>query len=439
MPITALTEPQKRNALALYREGCSQRKIAGDIGASKSTIARFLAGQVQSKGSYAVASGHVEPDSPTVTFKENDDGSAVASSITDKPIKTIDDAIRVANVDTAVWYVDSWECVQWTVGMKLKSGKELPEQVVQTQQYRVKLKLRRIVSRNLQTAHESLFERYKKHKIDYSKLPMTKPRAGEGFACVVGLFDTHFGKLCWGDETGKNYDLKIAERLYSNAIDDIISESSNKNIKRFILPVGNDFFHVDNKHNTTFANTPQDVDGRYSQMIVTGEMAAIRGVERLMAIAPVDVVWVPGNHDPTTSFHLARTIHAWFRTTDRVNVDYSPSPRKYVHFGKNLIGFTHGNEEKHAELPLLMSTERPRDWADTHCREWLLGHEHRSKQLITKPVNTFTGVTVRVLKSLASADSWHHKRGFVGGSQSAEAYFYGFERGYAGHAVVNAR
>jgi hypothetical protein len=28
------------------------------------------------------------------------------------------------------------------------------------------------------------------------------------------LTDAHFGKLAWGEETGSDYDLKIAEQMY---------------------------------------------------------------------------------------------------------------------------------------------------------------------------------------------------------------------------------
>lgn len=434
--MTLLSSLQQNRALNLLSQGYSHRNIAREIGSCKSTVQRFLSRRTDRKPDLQLPS---IVDTSGESFRENADGSAESSSITDKPIKTLDDAIKIACVDTSVWRVDRWECVQWTVGMKKKNGKDQPESIVQTQQYRVKLYLRRIVPRAIGEAHDLLFKRYMNHKIDYSKLPALQPRKGEPFACVVGLFDVHFGKLCWGDETGKNYDLKIAERVYSNAIEDIIADALHRNVGRFILPIGNDMFHIDNKHNTTFAGTIQDVDGRYAQMIDVVEMAVIRGVEKLISWAPVDVVHVPGNHDPTVSLHLARTVAAWFRSTKRVSVDYSPSPRKYVRYGTNLIGLTHGNEEKHAELPLLMSTEKPIDWADTTCREWLLGHEHRSKMIVTRPVNTFTGVTVRVLKSLASPDSWHHRKGYVGGTQSAEAYFYGRDRGYAGHSVVNAR
>lgn len=423
----------------LKSQGTSLEKIAKAVGSSKSTVRRYLKSEVKS-----AVTNDVEPESSQKTdgnyFKESPDGSAVLSSITTKPIKTLEDAVRACNVDTTVWYVHSYDWGAWNVGMKKKNGKEAPEEIIQTQQYRIKLVLKRILSRTIQQAHDKLFDRYKSHKIDYSKLPAIKNKNGEKYACVVGLFDSHFGKLCWGEETGKNYDLKIAERIYANAIGDIIDESSHRNVSQWVLPIGNDFFHMDNSRNTTYAGTPQDVDGRYAQVIETGEMAVIRGIEKLIATAPVNVIWVPGNHDPTTSFHLARTVHAWFHSTNRVKVDSSPSPRKYLRLGTTLIGLTHGNEEKREQLPLLMSTERKHDWANTTCREWLTGHLHSRKQLISKPVDSFNGVTVRTLPSITGTDSWHHRKGYTGSDQAVEAYFYGMNRrGYAGHTVVPAR
>jgi hypothetical protein len=162
-------------------------------------------------------------------------------------------------------------------------------------------------------------------------------------------------------------------------------------------------------------------------------------VELLAEIAPVEVVWVPGNHDPTVSYHLAKTVQAWFRRNDRVTVDAGPKVRKYVAWGCNLIGLTHGDAPRPEDLPGLMAAECRDEWANTTCREWLVGHQHRSRQWVTKSTDTHKGTTVRVLRSLAGTDAWHFENGYVGTQPAGEVYFYGRHRGYCGHAVVAAR
>ena len=418
-----LTLEKRNEVIRLLSQGFSHREINSRTGVSLGAISEIRQGVMPST------------DDPTETIKEDGDEREV-TKVRSSPIRTLEDAIRVCEVDLSVWYVDRWEAGAWNTGMKL--GKVGEETVHHAQNYRVKVFLKRIMPKPLQDATEAIFQRLAKHAPRY-KQASRAVQSGEPILAVFGLFDAHFGKMCWASETGDNYDLEIAETVYANAVEDLIADSAGRNIAEIILPVGNDFFHIDNSRNTTFAGTPQDVDGRYAKVIACGEMAVINAVERLATIAPVKVVWVPGNHDPTTSFHLARTVQAWFRNHDWVAVDAGPSPRKYVEFGVNLIGLTHGNEEKTDALAGLMSNEQREAWARSTCREWLIGHMHRSRAWTTKPVETVDSLTVRVLRSLAGTDAWHHRKGYLNLSKAAEVYWYGENRGYMGHAVVPAR
>ena len=433
---TSLNEHQFAQIQILRSSGMSFSEISKQIGISRSTIRRSIAGEIKSQNREI----HEGYDKSGEMFAENPDGSATISSITAKPIKSLEDAVKACNVDTKVWHVKGWKCTTWTVGMKLRKTKDSNEEVVQTQQYRVSLTLVRIVQRHITDGLEAIYSRFvgqaKNNSIPAS---VVKPKSKESYLGVVGLFDSHFGKLCWAKETGASYDLKIAETVYRNAVSDLIEESAHRRIDRWLFPIGNDFFHIDNSRNTTFNGTPQDVDGRYAKIVESGFMSTVWAVERLMKTGQVDVLWIPGNHDPTVSFHLAMFLSAWFRNAKNVTVDVGPSPRKYYTYGKTLLGLTHGNEEKHDQLPTLMATERPTEWSNTICREWLLGHMHRSRQWVTKPVDTYNGTTVRVLRSITGTDSWHHRKGYVGAEPGAEIYFYGQSRGYAGHAIVNAR
>lgn len=370
------------------------------------------------------------------SFKESGD-EAVATGTSDTPIKTLEDACRAANVDTKVWYVHDWEVSQWTTPLIVGSGPE--RKAIQQQQYRVRCRLKRILPKPLLDAAEAIYERLAKLSRKPANVVRCKPIAGEPCMAVVAVMDPHFGLLAWEKESGSNYDLAIAERLYSNAVTDLLNEVKGRNVAKILFLLGNDLLHVDNSNNTTFAGTPQSVDGRLAKLVETVEMAVINAIETAAAVAPVDVQLIPGNHDTTTSYHVARTVKAWFRHDKRVEVECGPSPRKYVRWGTNLIGLCHGDAIKTESLPNIMATEKPDLWAATTCREWILGHMHRSRSWTTQPIDTYEGTTVRVLRALTKQCAWHHKRGFVGGQSAAEVYFYGKERGYIGHAVAPAR
>lgn len=410
--------------------GATFRTIAREVGISSGAISKIKRGY---RGS--------EPVEPTITPERDsafsgDSGTQKIEYIS-RGIRTEAEAIRECQVDLTKWYVERFECTCWTTPMKLGAEGE-PKTAAIVQNYRVCLKLRRIQSKVHQEAFDAIFEKMLKHSPKYPTLKRDRI-TGEREMAVFCLFDVHFGKMAWGPESGDNYDLKIADQLYRNAVDDLAIKAANRNIAKVLLPVGNDFLHFDNLKYTTTSGTQMESDGRFAKVIETAELAVIWAVERLRQIAPVEVIWVPGNHDAQTSYHLARTVWAWFSKCSDVKVDVSPSYRKYLRWGVNLLGFTHGNEEKHESLPNLMANERPIDFAETFCREWLIGHQHQSKAWFTKGIETKAGAVVRVVQSLAGTDLWHHKKGFINLGRAAECFFYGEKTGNAGWVPFNVR
>lgn len=367
--------------------------------------------------------------------------AATFTGITDKPIKTLDELIAVAEVDTNIWYVKSYECTAWTVGMKVDAGEgNGAKKPVQTQQYRVNAKFERIIKRYISDAYNSIDKWRKQYAPKYPKAFKPKSLKSRGnYLAILGLFDVHLGKLCWAKETGNNYDLKIAERVFEHAVEDLIAESAHRKVANWVLPVGNDFFHIDGYKAQTTAGTPMDADGRYPKIFETGFHMNRRAIELLLTTGGmVDIYWIPGNHDRHASYHLCRELAAHFRNCEQVNVDTGAASRKYFAYGSNLIGFTHGDKIKPDRLPNLMASERT-DWSSSKCRDWYIGHLHTRKSWVTKPVETFEGSTVRVVKSLTGTDAWHFEMGYVDSQQAAEVFFYERDNGYAGHGVARAR
>lgn len=426
-----ITASKRLDVLELISRGISHRDISRQTGLSLGAISNIRNGPKEFPAE--------EPEVPTGIDKRVESGDRCEIDKTFRtPIRTEKDALAACEVDTSVWFVDKFETSCWSMPIKVRNNNK--EEVVQQQQYRVKLGLKRILPKPIEEATKAIFDRMATHAINYGRMAYrneTRPETRS--MAVFCLFDAHFGKMCWDRETGDNYDLAIAEMVFAHAVDDMIAECAHRNVTQIVLPIGNDFFHVDNSRNTTYNNTPQDVDGRYAKMVECGEMAVIRAVERLTLIAPVNVIWVPGNHDPTTSYHLARTVKAWFSKHESVTVNTEPTMRKYVHWNTNLIGFTHGNEERKEALHGLMTNEEPHKFAASTCREWLTGHLHSSKVWTTKPIETQEGTVIRTLRSLAGTDAWHARKGYLNLSKAAEVYFYHATKGYVGHSVVPVR
>ena len=98
-------------------------------------------------------------------------------------------------------------------------------------------------------------------------------------------------------------------------------------------------------------------------------------------IAPVEVFYVPGNHDKVSSLHAVRYLFAWYKDSDRVKIDPDPRARKYIEYGNNLIGFSHGADEK-SRIYGSMQVEAPEAWGRTKYREFLCGHLHHEHCLL---------------------------------------------------------
>ena len=356
--------------------------------------------------------------------------TATAKTISTKGehVRTVEEALAFAKVDTAIWAVDRFVINSWQVAMKGTDGEPR-----MTDLWQVKVWLKRVVSPSVEAGIHALLTRIAARAPSYTHIayrPVTDPHLLE-----VSLFDHHFGLLSWRRETGADYDLKIAETLYAGAIDDILRKASSYPIERILLPLGNDFLNTDNLENSTAHGTPQDVDGRFAKIIESSTMAVIHGIDKLASVAPVTVLLVPGNHDTVSSWHVARFLWAYYRNCDNVTVDIEPRPRKYLHYGVNLIGFTHGNEEPHRALPVIMATEKAAEWSQTQYHEFHLGHLHKAKETQFVSVDTLDGVVVRILPSLCANSAWAASKGYLP-TRVAEAHLYSREHGPTGYFMT---
>lgn len=254
-------------------------------------------------------------------------------------------------------------------------------------------------------------------------LPLAK---AQGRVLEIAVMDAHFARLCWSKETrGPDYDLKIAVKDYKDAVYALAAHAKVNGASRILLPLGNDHFNSDNLLGTTTKGTAQapNEDGRWQKAFTTGCEVITEVIETLANEFEVDALVVSGNHDYEKCYYMGEFVRAYFHHHPRVHVDNAPTQRKYYTFGTNLIMFTHGDEERHAALPLIMASEMKDAWAQTSCREIHVGHYHQHRSM---EVN---GVRLRVISSLAPSDSWSTSKGYVGNLRAAEAFLFDKEDG----------
>ena len=247
----------------------------------------------------------------------------------------------------------------------------------------------------------------------------------------IPIMDLHFGKLCWGRETGNNFDNKIASSLFLGVIGDFVEKTKGYQFREILFPLGQDFFNFDDIEGNTTNGTRQDNDARWQKVYTKGLEALIAAITFLSDVAPVRVFYVPGNHDKMTSFYATSYIDAWFRRNENVVVDIEPTTRKYVEFGNNLIGYTHGDKEG-KRLPLIMQTEAREQWGRTQFHEWHIGHWHNERFESEEKI----GVNIRTMSSICGTDAWHAEMGFIGSVRKAQAFVWNERTGLS--AIFNS-
>lgn len=252
-----------------------------------------------------------------------------------------------------------------------------------------------------------------------------------GMLLEFAPFDLHWGKLAWAEEAGDDYDMKEASSALNKSIDYTIQAASKFDINRIVFPFGNDFFQIDNDHNTTTAGTHQDVDSRFKKILREGRKIVIETIEKLKKVAPVDVIIVAGNHGNLSEFMLGDLLEVKYENDKNVFVNNSATSRKYYQYGKNLIAYTHGNEEKINDLVGILATEQPDAWSKCKHRFWHLGHLHmmQSREL--------QGVKVEWLPSLSATDAWHKKKGYVNNTRGVNSSLFDKEMGLVHRIYFN--
>lgn len=344
---------------------------------------------------------------------------------------TEEELFKKFKLDSKLWQIERIIHNEWETPIKDDEGNVSSHTNKQS-----KVIFKKIVS---DITLDIIKEQYKLLSKKYE--PIIRDETKKKAPCMyeIAITDHHFAKLAWDMETGDSYDIKIAKKYYIDAIKDLLSKASHLSIDKILMPIGNDLFNFDGIRNETSAGTPQDSDSRWTKVFRVVSETLIEVIDICRQVADVDVVIVPGNHDRATCFYLGEFLYAWYRLDKHVKIDNSPTLRKYYQYGKTLIGLTHGSEEKHANLPLLMSREAKHEWAISDFYEYQIGHWHRKKMTEYVSGDTYNGVQVRVLPSLTGTDAWHYSKGFVKGVKSALGIVYDKHEGCVAEFITKVK
>lgn len=250
----------------------------------------------------------------------------------------------------------------------------------------------------------------------FPRVKTPKGRRREDLKGVAPVGDGHIGLLTWKGETGESYDLKMAARLYAEALARTIEASAAAGCESFLLMALGDWIHVDGPKNTTTRGTPQSVDGRWPKILETSIRLLINAtVLALETHKKVEVSVVAGNHDEDITVAVRVALALYFENNPRVEVNQAHGRFHYYKFGQCLLASTHGDMAKPESLPGVMATDCAEWWGTTRFRHWYTGHEHHARVLSGKmspDMQDHVGATVETMRVLVPSCGWAHAKGY---------------------------
>ncbi len=255
-----------------------------------------------------------------------------------------------------------------------------------------------------------------------------RPVEAESYLLVVDPADCHVGKLAESFETGEDYNNQIAIKRIREGVEGIIEKTKGFPIEKILFVGGNDILHIDTPKRTTTSGTPQDTDGMWYTNFLMAKEIYVEILNRLLEIADVHFVFNPSNHDYQTGFFLADVIQTYFKDCKNITFDCSIAHRKYFTYGENLIGTSHGDGGKVADLPLTMAHES-KDWSSCKHKYFYIHHFHH------KMSKDYMGVCVEALRSPSGTDSWHSRNQYHFAPKAIEGFLHSKTHGQIARIV----
>jgi hypothetical protein len=351
------------------------------------------------------------------SFMEKGENAELTS---DGRIRTLQELIEVSKIDTSVWDIERHVINKWEV---------TNSEGISYENWQVKAWLKKIkIGFDYKKLSEAIIERFNSHSPTYNFYTRDLNNTSKHLL-VIDPADCHIGKYASEYETGEKYNIKIAQQRLREGIYGIVNKARVFGIDKILLPLGNDWLHIDTPKNTTTSGTFQNADGMFYDMYLALYDVFVEIIDTLLLEYDVDIEFNPSNHDWMSGWMFMKTLESHYRNSKNMNFNTTMNHRKYYQYGKNLIATSHGDGAKMIDMPLLMANESPKMWAETKFRYVYLHHIHHKQVTKFLSGKDYIGVTVEYLRSPSASDSWHHRNGYVGAKKAIEGFLHSKEDG----------
>ncbi|AYM05627.1 oxidoreductase [Agrobacterium tumefaciens] len=162
--------------------------------------------------------------------------------------------------------------------------------------------------------------------------------------------DSHFGMLAHREETGADYDLRLAEQLLLDWFAAAVAGAPQAHTA--VLAQLGDLLHHDALESVTPAHKHVlDADSRLHKVVRVVIRTLRRVVDMLLQKHKhVHVVMASGNHDPASSVWVRELLATIYENEPRVSVDTSPMLYYAYKWGDTALFYHHGHKRGVAQV-----------------------------------------------------------------------------------------
>jgi hypothetical protein len=267
-------------------------------------------------------------------------------------------------------------------------------------------------------------------------IPRVRPRSApaHGNADLLNCFvitDFHLGMLSHAEETGADWDIKIAENTIIRWFEQAIAQSPNAD--EAVFAQLSDFLHADSVEALTPASKHVlDVDTRFHKVVRTAIRILRTVIDMLLAKHKrVHIVMADANHDPVSQIWMREWFSALYEDEPRITVDRSPSPYNAYEFGKVALFFHHGHKRKVTNVAEVFAAQFREIFGRTKYAYAHTGHLH---SIDVKENNL---MVVEQHRTLAAPDAYAARGGWLSG-RDAQTITYHREYGEVSRVRINS-
>lgn len=361
-----------------------------------------------------------EPDESKIYLPDGTVESVCLIELWDNQDITPEDILKHHKLDPEKWVITSYTNNLWHSQNK----------VSRVQMYQSKVTAKPKAS----GLTFSDIDEYFKNKIHSKPIIIPTQYSPDGEVLEICLPDLHAGLLAWEKETGADYDIHIARDAFIRCITDIRERCGHRVFKRIYFVTLGDILHTDNDNQTTSKGTFQQVDGRIAKIFDYALDMLMDALDMLGELAPVEVVYLSGNHDRLTGYTLIKALQMGYRKDNHFTFDVFPDPQKYRLIGVNLVGWTHGDMSR-KNMGIWLQDRARAEYGQSKFAEVHAGHLHRESR--TETYRTYTdetgysdgGIVVRHLPIISNASPWEHQSGFPFGHKAMMCFVWNENNG----------